>query len=150
MRRAPICASRRTRRTTRRQRRPAASGGRASNSSAGTSTCWSTRAPWPLLSRNSCAAWASLKLLQAIPEAWFLAREGERIVGLSTLERVTGATHVAECGHTAVHPAYRGRGIAPALKLHAIAYARLHASRCIQTNRNASNEQMLQVNAAVG
>jgi GNAT superfamily N-acetyltransferase len=87
---------------------------------------------------------------QAIAEAWCLARKGECIVGLSTLEQVTGATDVAECGYTAVHPAYRGRGIALALKLRAIAYARDHAYRSIQTNSNAGNERMLQINAALG
>ncbi|MBI3973313.1 MAG: GNAT family N-acetyltransferase [Chloroflexi bacterium] len=112
---------------------------------------------------------------RAILEAWFLARDaraGHCFVGLSTLERLTGTADTAkgvadtadtaavegvegmagvlEAGYTAVHPAYRGRGIALALKRRTIAYARDHGYRFIETNSNAGNEPMLRINAALG
>jgi GNAT superfamily N-acetyltransferase len=87
---------------------------------------------------------------QALPEAWFLARAGGRLVGLSTLQRVTGAPDAVEAGYTAVHPAHRGRGIALALKLRTIAYAAGHGYREIRTDSNAGNTRMLGINAALG
>ena len=55
-----------------------------------------------------------------------------------------------EPGFTAVHPAYRGRGIALALKLRTIAFTREHGYRYIKTGSNAVNERMLGINAALG
>ena len=87
---------------------------------------------------------------RAIVEAWFLARADHRLVALSTLERLRGSSDVLESGFTAVHPAYRGRGIALALKLRTIAFAREHGYRYIKTGSNAVNERMLGINAALG
>jgi len=87
---------------------------------------------------------------RAIVEAWFLARADHRLVAMSTLERLTGSSDVLEPGFTAVHPAYRGRGIALALKLRTIAFAREHSYRDIKTASNAVNERMLGINAALG
>jgi ribosomal protein S18 acetylase RimI-like enzyme len=87
---------------------------------------------------------------RAIPEAWFLARAGGPVVGLSTLERLPGAPGALEVGYTAVDPAHRGRGIALALKLRAIAYAAGHGFREIRTDSNAGNARMLGINAALG
>jgi mycothiol synthase len=87
---------------------------------------------------------------QAIIESWFLARMEHRLVGLSTLERVPGQPDVVEAGFTTVHPDYRGRGIALALKLRTIAFAREHGYRYIKTGSNAANTRMLGINAALG
>jgi GNAT superfamily N-acetyltransferase len=89
----------------------------------------------------------------AIVEAWFLARADRadhRLVAMSTLERLRGNSDMLEPGFTAVHPAYRGRGIALALKLRTIAFAREHGYRYIKTGSNAVNERMLGINAALG
>jgi GNAT superfamily N-acetyltransferase len=93
---------------------------------------------------------AELEGPQALPEAWFLARAGGRLVGLSTLERLTGAADALEAGYTAVHPEHRGRGLALALKLRTIAYAAGHGYREIRTDSNAGNTRMLGINAALG
>jgi len=87
---------------------------------------------------------------RAIVEAWFLARADHRLIALSTLERLRGSSDVLESGFTGVHPAYRGRGIAPALKLRTIAFAREHGYHYIKTGSNAVNERMLGINAALG
>jgi GNAT superfamily N-acetyltransferase len=87
---------------------------------------------------------------RAIPAAWYLARDDDRLVGLSTLERLTGTAEALEAGYTAVRPTHRRRGIALALKLRTIAYARDHAYRYIETNSNANNERMLNINGALG
>lgn len=87
---------------------------------------------------------------RSMPDAWFLAKDGQRFVGVSTLERLTGSADRLEVGYTAVHPAYRGRGIALALKLRAITYAQEHGYQSIETDSNAVNERMLSINAHLG
>ena len=91
---------------------------------------------------------AELEGPQALPEAWFLARAGGRLVGLSTLERLPGAPDALDVGYSAVHPAYRGRGIALALKLRTVEYAAAHGYREIRTANTAGNARMLAINAA--
>jgi GNAT superfamily N-acetyltransferase len=81
-------------------------------------------------------------------EAQFVALDGERWVGLLQLE-----PHGADrMWHriTGVDPAYRGRSIALALKLKAIAYARQAGYRRMGTNNDAENAPMLAVNRALG
>jgi GNAT superfamily N-acetyltransferase len=87
---------------------------------------------------------------RTIVEAWFLARADQRLIAMSSLERLTGSADMLEPGFTAVHPAYRGRGIALALKLRTIAFAREQGYRYIKTGSNAVNERMLGINAALG
>ncbi len=86
----------------------------------------------------------------AMLDAWFVARLDGRVIGLSTLERLGDSTDLVEAGVTLVHPEHRRRGVATALKLDAIAYAREHGYRSIQTDSNASNEPMLALNRALG
>jgi mycothiol synthase len=87
---------------------------------------------------------------QAMPEAWYLARDGGGLVGMSSLERLPDAPDTLEPGYTAVHPAHRRRGIALALKLRAIEHARAHGFRAIKTHSNAINTGMLALNTARG
>jgi GNAT superfamily N-acetyltransferase len=85
-----------------------------------------------------------------IPEAFFLARDGERLVGVSSLQHLPPLTDVIDTGFTGVHRDYRGRGIAMALKLRAIRYAREHGYREVRTSNNARNDPMLRINLALG
>jgi mycothiol synthase len=86
----------------------------------------------------------------AMLDAWFLALDGARVVGMSTLERLGDGGDMVETGVTVVHPEHRRRGIAMALKLATIAYAREHGHRSIQTDSNATNEPMLAINRVLG
>jgi GNAT superfamily N-acetyltransferase len=87
---------------------------------------------------------------QAMPEAWFLARDEGVLVGMSSLERLPDAPDALEPGYTAVHPDHRRRGIALALKLRAIEHARSLGYRAIATHSNAVNTGMLALNTALG
>ncbi len=87
---------------------------------------------------------------RALLDAWFLARAGDRLVGESTLERLPGSPGRLEVGYTGVLPEFRRRGIALALKLQTIAYARDHGFRSIETKNRASNTPMLRLNTALG
>jgi mycothiol synthase len=89
---------------------------------------------------------------QAMPEAWFLARDrghGGALVGMSSLERLPNAPDTLEPGYTAVHPDHRRRGIALALKLRAIEHARAAGYRALTTHSNAINTGMIALNTAL-
>jgi GNAT superfamily N-acetyltransferase len=80
----------------------------------------------------------------------FLAVAGHELVGVSRLKRNATEPHQLEVGFTGVHPAYRGRGIAMALKLRTLEYGRAHGFRAIRTQNDTTNAAMLHINAALG
>ncbi len=84
-----------------------------------------------------------------IPEAYFVALDGPNYIGVSNLTRLNG-TNELEVGYTAVERAYRGRGIALALKLNTIAYARATDAPAIRTDNNSNNAPILHINTALG
>lgn len=85
-----------------------------------------------------------------LPDAYFIALDGERYVGLSSLWRREATDSLLDTGFTATHPDYRRRGIALALKLRAIDYARRHAVPTIRTDNASTNRPMLSINEALG
>jgi GNAT superfamily N-acetyltransferase len=87
---------------------------------------------------------------QVLPEAYFIAKDGERWVGMSQLCRNLSLPDVLEQEFTGVRPEDRGRGIAMRLKLETIRYAREHGYRQIRTGNNTLNRPMLRINEALG
>jgi RNA polymerase sigma factor (sigma-70 family) len=85
-----------------------------------------------------------------LPDACFIAKHGKEYVGFSDLilyELVAGGlTH----GFTGVAPQYRRQGVATALKLRAIEYARQHGYRVIRAFSYASQTSMLALNEKLG
>lgn len=86
----------------------------------------------------------------ALPEAYFLAKDGDRYVGLSALWKNLALPHVLQQGFTCVLPEYRGRGIAMALKIRGVRYAKEHGYKEIRTGNNTRNRPMLRINEAMG
>ncbi len=83
------------------------------------------------------------------PEGQFLAADGDVVIGLSAI------TCNAESGEanqmmTAVDATYRGQGIAQALKLRTVQYARSRGARLIRTNNDSTNAPMLAINRKLG
>lgn len=83
------------------------------------------------------------------PDSWFVARHGDAWVGMSTLSTDPSAPGVFFTGITGVRRAYRRRGIATALKLRGIEFARSRGGRTIETD-NEENNPMLDLNLALG
>jgi mycothiol synthase len=80
----------------------------------------------------------------------FLAKIGDAYVGMTTLERGAAPPDGLRNGFTGVLPEHRGRGIARALKMAAIAYARARGCRVLVTGQHAGNVAMLRVNERLG
>ncbi len=84
-----------------------------------------------------------------IPEAFFVALHKGRYVGESDLVGDQGDGEQLETGYTGVHPEYRRRGIATALKTRCIQYAQEHAFKTIVTGNDITNP-MYQLNLQLG
>jgi RimJ/RimL family protein N-acetyltransferase len=84
-----------------------------------------------------------------IPEALFIATDGERYVGLSHLLQ-SDEEGALEQELTATDPDYFGRGIAWALKLNTVQYAQEHGFKKIKTWNDTANQAMLSINLRLG
>ncbi len=85
-----------------------------------------------------------------LPEAFFLAKDGYAYDGLSDLGKSEADPDVAYTGFTGVRREYRGRGIAWALKLRALSWAKAHGYREVRTWNSTRNAPMLGINVALG
>lgn len=85
----------------------------------------------------------------ALPDGFFVALDGPDFVGLSELRR-SSEEGTLGTGLTGVKRSHRGRGIALALKLHALAFARARGCRQIRTANDSMNKPMLSINLALG
>lgn len=84
-----------------------------------------------------------------LPDAWFVAVDGDQYVGLSVLWRNLATDELLETGLTGVVRTHRRRGIATALKVQAIRYAQAHGNATIETD-NEENNPMFQLNLQLG
>ena len=85
-----------------------------------------------------------------LKDAYFLAKHGEKYAGVSNLHKNPEHPGVIFQGFTGVARAYRGKGVAMALKLQTVTYARANDYREIRTGNNTRNRPMLRINEAMG
>ncbi|MGH2349242.1 MAG: GNAT family N-acetyltransferase [bacterium] len=85
-----------------------------------------------------------------MPEAHFLVKDGPRYTAESFMFKSAELSDVLYQGLTATRRPYRGRGVAFAVKLHTIAFARKHGAREIRTWNDTLNEPMLRINVKLG
>jgi len=85
----------------------------------------------------------------AVLDAYFIAKIGEEYVGEAILRRPGTGSHLL-VNTTGVRQPYRGRGIAMALKLATIEYARTHGHSHIRTWNEVGNAGMLAINDRLG
>ena len=83
-----------------------------------------------------------------LPDAWFVALDQGRYVGMSILWR-SGNKDKLDTGLTGVVRTHRRRGIATAMKLHAIQFAQQYGAKIIVTE-NEENNPMYQLNLNLG
>lgn len=81
-------------------------------------------------------------------EFFWVARDDLFPVGLARLRR--RGVDAAFNGFTGVHPQYRGRGIARALKLRTIEWSRRNGVNSIYTGNDMENQRMLAINIKLG
>ena len=86
----------------------------------------------------------------SVPDAYFLAIRDGRYVGESSLAREGTDPTTIHQNLTGVLRAERGLGIAMALKLETVEYARAHGLRQIRTWNDSLNRPMLAINEALG
>ncbi|WP_170131181.1 GNAT family N-acetyltransferase [Deinococcus yavapaiensis] len=84
-----------------------------------------------------------------LPDAYFVALQGDRAVGTSDLYR-SGAADGLFTGYTGVRREARGQGVALALKLRALRYARNRGAPWVRTDNASTNAPMLAVNEKLG
>ena len=84
-----------------------------------------------------------------LPDGYFLAVDGEQYVGLSALWQIHGLQDL-QTGLTGVLRSHRRRGIALALKLKALEYARNYGATYVRTGNEQNNRAMLSINEMLG
>ncbi len=91
-----------------------------------------------------------LKNPDLFPEAWYIAVDGDRYVGTSALWKSQGNPKELYTGLTGVRREYRRRGVALALKLKTIAFAKAQGYQVIKTWNESNNRAMLSINEQLG
>ena len=91
-----------------------------------------------------------LKNPNLFPQAWYIALDGDRYAGTSALWKSQANPKELYTGLTGVRREYRRRGIALALKLKTIAFAKAHGYRVIKTWNESNNRPMLSINEQLG
>lgn len=84
-----------------------------------------------------------------LPEGYFLALQGEQMVGVTMLFK-SNRPQTLRTGLTGVLRSHRRRGLAMALKLRAIEFARSYGARYIRTSNHQINRPMLALNETLG
>lgn len=84
------------------------------------------------------------------PEATFLALAGEEVVGYAKFSLNSTRPHSAHHDLTAVKRAWRGRGVARALKAAQIAWAKANGYEELRTQNDERNEPIRRLNAEFG
>jgi len=84
-----------------------------------------------------------------LPEGYFMAVDGDDIIGMSNvLSRPTKGFY--EIGLTGVRGAYRGLGIATALKVKCISYLKSIDAATLETGNEENNKLILKINKKLG
>ena len=108
------------------------------------------RGPFAPPAYNAREALLWLEMPYVLPDAYFIARHGDLYVGISDVSLFEAVPGGLTQGFTGVRREYRRHGIATALKLHAIEYARLHEYKIIQSFNRPIQSEVLSLNQKLG
>jgi GNAT superfamily N-acetyltransferase len=92
----------------------------------------------------------SLKNPQLLSQGYFIAKDGPNYVGMSNVYGIDTEPGVLHQDDTGVRREHRGRGIATALKIKVIEFAKKNGYRTIKTWNDSTNAPMLAVNIKLG
>ena len=95
----------------------------------------------------------TLKYLQhpdILPDGFFIARDGDRYVGMSDVFKSEKEPEDLYQQLTGVVREYRGHGIAMALKLRVVDFAKRYGAKVIKTWNDSTNAGMLAINTRLG
>jgi GNAT superfamily N-acetyltransferase len=91
-----------------------------------------------------------MKSPNLVPQGYMIAKDGDEYVGMSTVWKAQKDPKGLYQGLTGVLREYRGRGIAVALKLKVIEFARNNKYEKLKTWNDSTNAPMLGINIKLG
>ncbi len=101
-------------------------------------------------SYNAREALMWLEMPYVLPDGYFIAKHGDEYVGISDVSLFDAMPGCLTQGFTGVKRAFRRRGIAIALKVCSILYARAHGYETIQTFNQRSQNAIRALNEKLG
>ena len=108
------------------------------------------RAPFAPPAYNAREALLWLDMPYVLPDAYFIAKRGDRYVGLSDVSLFEALPRGVTQGFTGVRREYRRQGIATALKIRTFEYARVHDYKIIQSFNRPAQSAVLALNQKLG
>jgi RNA polymerase sigma factor (sigma-70 family) len=108
------------------------------------------RASFDALAYNAREALLWLEMPYVLPDAYFIAKHGDCYVGVSDVSLFDALPLGLTQGFTGVQRDYRRQGIATALKVKAIKYARRHGYKLIQSFNRPIQTAELALNQRLG
>lgn len=108
------------------------------------------RGPFALPAYNAREALLWLEMSYVLPDAYFIAKQGERYVGISDVSLFEAVPGGLTQGFTGVIRECRRQGIATALKMRAIEYAQRQGYRIIQSFNHPRQTAALALNKKLG
>jgi RNA polymerase sigma factor (sigma-70 family) len=108
------------------------------------------RGPLAPPSYNAREAVMWMQMSYVLPDAYFIAKRGDEYVGVSDVSLFEAVPGGLTQGFTGVKLAYRRRGLATALKVHEILYARAHGYQVIQSFNKPEQTAIRALNEKLG
>jgi RNA polymerase sigma factor (sigma-70 family) len=91
-----------------------------------------------------------LELPYVIADAYFIAKDGDKYIGVTDLNRLEAMPGGVSQGFTGVRREYRRQGIATALKARAIEYALQHGFKTVRAFNHPAHSSLLELNKRLG
>ncbi len=108
------------------------------------------RGPFVPPAYNAREALMWMEMPYVLPDAYFIAKHGDEYVGVSDVSLFEAVPDGLTQGFTGVKREYRRRGLATALKLSAIDYARSHGYQIVQSFNKPEQEAIRALNEKLG
>jgi GNAT superfamily N-acetyltransferase len=99
---------------------------------------------------NAREALMWMQMSYVLPDAYFIAKRGDEYVGVSDVSLFEAVPGALTQGFTGVKREYRRRGLATALKVHEILYARSHGYQVIQSFNKPEQTTIRALNEKLG